>query len=79
MNIAAYCRVSTDKEYPLNRLEVQKQSFHEHTQKNHYTSARLCADEGITGTSMKHPGFQKMLTAIEAYTSRRCSSKIIVR
>ena len=25
------------------------------------------ADDGITGTTMKRPGFQKMLTAIEAW------------
>ena len=27
MNIAAYCRVSTDKEDQLNSLEAQKASF----------------------------------------------------
>ena len=26
----------------------------------------IAADDGITGTTMKRPGFQKMLTAIEA-------------
>ena len=47
MNIAAYCRVSTDKEDQLNSLEVQKQFFHEYAQKNNYTLARLYADEAV--------------------------------
>ena len=36
MNIAAYCRVSTDKADQLNSLEAQKQFFSEYTQ--HYFS-----------------------------------------
>ena len=31
-----------------------------------YTDTIFFADDGITGTTMKRPGFQKMLTAIEA-------------
>ncbi len=31
INIAAYCRVSTDKEYQLNSLEAQKAFFAEYT------------------------------------------------
>ena len=34
MNIAAYCRVSTDKEDQLNSLDVQKRFFAEFTEKN---------------------------------------------
>ena len=33
MNIAAYCRVSTDKEDQLNSLEAQKKFFSEYTQR----------------------------------------------
>ena len=34
MNIAAYCRVSTDKSDQLNSLETQKKFFAEFAEKN---------------------------------------------
>ena len=40
MNIAAYCRVSTDKEDQLNSLEAQKEFFSEYTKR---TGDTLCA------------------------------------
>ena len=54
MNIAAYCRVSTDKEDQLNSLETQKQFFSEYTQRTGDTLVRLYADEGISGTKIKN-------------------------
>ena len=54
MNIAAYCRVSTDKEDQLNSLETQKQFFAEYTQRTGDTLVRLYADEGISGTKIKN-------------------------
>ena len=54
MNIAAYCRVSTDKEDQLNSLETQKQFFTEYTQRTGDTLIRLYADEGISGTKIKN-------------------------
>ena len=54
MNIAAYCRVSTDKEDQLNSLEAQKQFFTEYTQRTGDTLVRLYADEGISGTKIKN-------------------------
>ncbi len=53
MKIAAYCRVSTDKDEQLDSLEHQKEFFSEYASKNGHTLARLYADEGITGTSLK--------------------------
>lgn len=53
MNIAAYCRVSTDKEDQLNSLEKQKEFFEEYAQKEGHTLVRLYADEGISGTKLK--------------------------
>ena len=50
MNIAAYCRVSTDKSDQLNSLEAQKKFFMEYTEKNGHNLVRLYADEGISGT-----------------------------
>ena len=54
MNIAAYCRVSTDKSDQLNSLEAQKRFFTEYTEKNGHNLVRLYADEGISGTKTKN-------------------------
>ena len=53
MKIAAYCRVSTDKDEQLDSLEHQKQFFSEYAEKNGHRLIRLYADEGISGTSLK--------------------------
>jgi len=54
MNIAAYCRVSTDKEDQLNSLEAQKDFFTEYTKRTGDNLIRLYADEGISGTKIKN-------------------------
>lgn len=54
MNIAAYCRVSTDKSDQLNSLDAQKKFFKEFTNKNNHNLVRLYADEGISGTKIKN-------------------------
>lgn len=53
MKIAAYCRVSTDKDEQLDSLENQKQFFSEYAEKNGHSLFHLYADEGISGTSLK--------------------------
>lgn len=54
MNIAAYCRVSTDKEDQLNSLEAQKKFFAEYTKRTGDNLVRLYADEGLSGTKIKN-------------------------
>ena len=54
MNIAAYCRVSTDKEDQLNSLEAQKQFFLDYTNRTGDKLVKLYADEGISGTKVKN-------------------------
>ena len=54
MNIAAYCRVSTDKADQLNSLEAQKQFFAEYTERTGDTLVRLYADEGLSGNKIKN-------------------------
>ena len=49
MNIAAYCRVSTDKEDQLNSLEAQKEFFSEYTKRTGDNLVRLYADEAFPG------------------------------
>lgn len=62
MNIAAYCRVSTDKSDQLNSLETQKKFFTEFTEKNGHNLVKLYADEGISGTKVKNrKEFQQLM------------------
>ena len=66
MNIAAYCRVSTEKEDQLNSLEVQKQFFTEYTKRTGDVLVRLYADEGISGTKTKNrKEFMRMMADAE--------------
>ena len=66
MRIAAYCRVSTDKEDQLNSLAVQKNFFVEYAEKNGHDLVRLYADEGISGTKIKRrKEFQQMMADAE--------------
>lgn len=53
MKIAAYCRVSTDKDEQIDSLIHQKEFFVEYAKRNGHELFRLYADEGITGTSLK--------------------------
>lgn len=66
MNIAAYCRVSTDKEDQLNSLETQKEFFGEYTKRTGDTLVKLYADEGISGTKIKNrKEFLRMMSDAE--------------
>ncbi len=66
MNIAAYCRVSTDKEDQLNSLEAQKEFFSEYTKRTGDNLIKLYADEGISGTKIKNrKEFLRMLADAE--------------
>ena len=66
MRIAAYCRVSTDKEEQLHSLAHQKEFFTEYTRRNGHELYRLYADEGISGTSLKkREAFRQLLQDAE--------------
>jgi len=54
MNIAAYCRVSTDKHDQINSLEAQKVFFNEFAKNNGHNLVSIYADEGISGTKIKN-------------------------
>lgn len=52
--VAAYCRVSTDKEDQANSFESQKRYFKEYIDRNpEWELYQIFADEGISGTSTK--------------------------
>lgn len=61
--VAAYCRVSTDREEQEHSFETQKTMYTEMIMmKPTWQMAGIYADEGITGTvAKKRPGFMKMI------------------
>lgn len=66
MNIAAYCRVSTEKEAQLESLTNQKEFFTAYAQRHGHTLVRLYADAGISGTSLKkRDAFRQLLLDAE--------------
>lgn len=67
INVAAYCRVSTDMEDQLHSLSAQIKYFTEYIS-NHedYELIEVYYDEGITGTSVKkRDGFNRMIEDCE--------------
>ena len=67
MKIAAYCRVSTEKEAQIDSLEKQIEFFNDFTKKNGYELYKLYADEGISGKQIKHrKQFQQMMLDAKA-------------
>ena len=65
LRVAAYCRVSTDSEEQINSYKNQLAYYTEKINgKTEWKFAGVYADEGITGTSMKHrEDFKRMLRA----------------
>ena len=65
---ALYCRLSRDDnmDSESNSISNQKKILQKAAKEKGYTDTIFFVDDGITGTTMKRPGFQKMLTAIEA-------------
>ena len=66
MKIAAYCRVSTDKDEQIDSLVHQKEFFVEYAKRNGHELIQLYADEGISGTSLKkREEFKRLLRDAE--------------
>ena len=51
---------------PPWQISSQRKILQKAAKDKGYTDTIFFVDDGITGTTMKRPGFQKMLTAIEA-------------
>ena len=66
---ALYCRLSRDDnmDSESNSIQNQRKILQKAANDKGYTDTIFFVDDGITGTTMKRPGFQKMLTAIEAW------------
>lgn len=66
IKIAAYCRVSTEKESQLDSLDNQKLFFREYAEKNGFELVNIYADEGVSGRQMKkRAAFLRMLDDAE--------------
>lgn len=66
MKMAAYCRVSTDKEEQLDSLANQKEFFIEYAKKNGHELVGLYTDDGISGIRLKkRTGFQMLMADAE--------------
>ena len=65
---ALYCRLSRDDnmDNESNSISNQKKILQKADKDKGYTDTIFFVDDGITGTTMKRPGFQKMIAAIEA-------------
>jgi len=65
---ALYCRLSRDDNLDTesNSIQNQKKILEKAAKEKGYDDVVFFVDDGITGTTMKRPGFQKMLQAIEA-------------
>lgn len=62
LRVAAYCRVSTSQEAQQNSYQVQKTYYLEMIESNpDWILADIFADQGISGTSVKRPEFQRMI------------------
>lgn len=67
LNVAAYCRVSTDAEDQINSYKAQVSYYTEHISKNpKWRFVDIYADEGITGTmASKRDDFMRMIKDCE--------------
>lgn len=68
LRVAAYCRVSTDREDQANSLRSQQKYFTRYIQvRQGWTLTEVYADEGISGTSTRRrEAFNRMIAQAEA-------------
>lgn len=68
IRVAAYCRVSSERDEQLNSFENQVTYYTEYINRNpQYELAGIYADEGISGTSTKRrENFNRMIRDCEA-------------
>lgn len=76
MRVAAYCRVSTEKNEQLDSLEKQKEFFEAFAENNSYELYKLYADEGISGKQSKN---RKQFQAMMMDARKRRFEKVIVK
>ena len=67
-DIAGYARISVDDEQDQKNISIENQKaiLLEYAKKNHFPNPVFFVDDGCSGTNCDRPGFQRMLTEIEA-------------
>ena len=65
---ALYCRLSRDDKMDTesNSISNQKKILQKAAKEKGYTDTLVFVDDGVTGTTMKRPDYQRMIQAIEA-------------
>lgn len=65
---ALYCRLSRDDamQGDSNSIVNQKKMLTRYVEDHGYTNPRFFVDDGISGTTFNRPGFQSMITEVEA-------------
>lgn len=76
MRIAAYCRVSTNKEDQMNSLETQKSFFAEYVSRTGDELVRIYADEGISGTKIRN---RREFLHMMADAEKRVFEQVVVK
>ena len=67
LNVAAYCRVSTDDIEQTISIEMQKKNYREMIRANpRWRFCGLYVDDGYTGTNFNRPAMQELLSLVEA-------------
>lgn len=81
LRVAAYCRVSTDKDDQANSFERQKEYFETKIEENkEWQLVDIYADKGISGTNTsKRTGFNKMMRDAKAGKIDRIITKEVSR
>ena len=81
IRMAAYARVSTDKEEQMDSFENQVEHYRDLEQKNaaDWTLVGIYADPGISAKTTKRPEFQKMIADCEAGKIDRIITKSVSR
>lgn len=67
-SVALYCRLSRDddNEGDSNSISHQKQILEKYARDHGYANFKFYVDDGFSGTNFNRPGFQEMISDIEA-------------
>lgn len=78
---ALYCRLSQEDERAGESLSIenQKSILLSYARDHHMTNPVFFVDDGYSGTNFERPGFQEMLTQIEAGQVANCIVKDLSR
>ena len=78
---ALYCRLSQDDglDGDSNSIQNQKDMLLRYAREHHFPNPTFFVDDGVSGVTYDHPGFQAMLAEIEAGRVAVCISKDLSR